>query len=302
MPISIKCKLILYADDSALLVSGTDPKVISNILSNELNSCHNWLVDNKLSLHLGKTESILFGTKRKLALINNFQVHCNNFLIKSVEKVSYLGLTLENTLSGDCIVTNIIKKASSRLKFLYRYKDMLNENSRKILCSALIQCHFDYCCSSWYSSTSKTLKNKLQIMQNKMIRFILNLGYRAHIGILEHEKVNMFPVASRVRQLKLNHVLNIKNKQCPEYLKENLLRLSDTELRQCTRASRLNFFLPRVHNQAVNTFYFSAIKDWNSLPAKIKEITNGDSFRTMIKKHTVSELRNKEICPFIYYS
>ena len=302
MPISVKCKLLLYADDSAILVSGTDPNAISNILSKELNSCQNWLTDNKLSLHLGKTETILFGTKRKLALVNNFQVQCNNFPIKSVEKVNYLGLTLENTLSGNSIVTNIIKKSSSRLKFLYRYKDILNENSRKILCSALIQCHFDYCCSSWYSGTSKTLKNKLQIMQNKTIRFILNLGYRSHIGLIEQERVNMLPVDSRVRQLKLNHVINIKNGQCPEYLKENFFKISDTELRQCTRASRLIFFLPRVHNQAVNTFYFSAIKEWNLLPAKLKEATNIDSFRAMLKKYILTELKNKESCPFIYYN
>ena len=135
-----------------------------------------------------------------------------------------------------------------------------------------------------------------------MIRFILDLGYRSYIGLIEQENVNLFPVASRVTQLKLNHVLNINNGQCPEYLRENFFRISDTELRQCTRASRLNFFLPRVHNQAVNTFYFSAIKDWNSLPAKIKEITNADSFRNLIKKHILTELWNKERCPFLYYS
>ena len=65
MPISIKCKLLLYADDSALLVSGSDPETISQKLSQELKSCHDWLIDNKLSLHVGKTESILFSTKRK---------------------------------------------------------------------------------------------------------------------------------------------------------------------------------------------------------------------------------------------
>ena len=197
MPISIKCKLLLYADDSAILVSGTDPNIISHILSKELDNANKWLIDNKLSLHLGKTESILFGTKKKLASVNNFNIQCNNTSIKTVKNVSYLGLTLDNTLSGDSIVTNIIKKSSSRLKFLYRYKEILNENSRKNLSSALIQCHFDYCCSSWYSTTSKTLQNKLQVMQNKMIRFILNLDNRSHIGILEQEKVNMLPVASR---------------------------------------------------------------------------------------------------------
>ena len=64
MPISVQCKLLLYADDSALLVEGKDPNLIAETLSNELNSCRHWLIDNKLSLHLGKTEAILYGSKK----------------------------------------------------------------------------------------------------------------------------------------------------------------------------------------------------------------------------------------------
>ena len=39
MPISLTCKLLLYADDNALIVSGSDPNVIADLLSNELKSC-----------------------------------------------------------------------------------------------------------------------------------------------------------------------------------------------------------------------------------------------------------------------
>ena len=60
MPISVRCKLLLYAEDSTLIVSGSDPQTIADMLSEELESCKKWLTDNKLSLHLGKTESILF--------------------------------------------------------------------------------------------------------------------------------------------------------------------------------------------------------------------------------------------------
>ena len=65
MAISVKCKLLLYADDSALIVSGSNPQSIVDTLSKELESCRQWLMDNKLLLHLGKTESILFGSTRK---------------------------------------------------------------------------------------------------------------------------------------------------------------------------------------------------------------------------------------------
>ena len=301
MPISVRCKLLLYADDSALLVSGTDPQTIANTLSEELKSCHMWLIDNKLSLHLGKTESILFGTKIMLALVNDFQVYCNDTAINLVKSVTYLGITLDNDISGESVVSNIIKKASSRLKFLYRYKDMLNEKSRKIMCSALIQCHFDYCCSSWYTSLNKNLKNKLQVMQNKMIRFMLNLGYRAHIGTVEYERINMFPVPDRVRQLKLNHVFKINNGVCPEYMKENFSRIGDSELRICTRASRNNFFIPRVNKQGTQTFFFSTIKEWNSLTTKIKESNSEQTFKNILKTHIMNELKNKELNPYIYF-
>ena len=74
------CKLLLYADDSTILFSHKDPNVISEKLGKVLESCSSWLVDNKLSLHLGKTESILFGSKRKLSKVENFQIKCNELL------------------------------------------------------------------------------------------------------------------------------------------------------------------------------------------------------------------------------
>ena len=169
----------MYADDSALRVSDKDPNVAATSLSTKLESCRHWLVDNKLYLHLGKTESILFGTKRRLKLAGTFSVLCNGKPIKSASTVKYLGVSLDQCLSGEPIANSIIKKTGDRLKFLYRQALFLNENSRKIVC------YFDYSCSSWYSALSSKLKNKLQIMQNKMVRFILGKSSRAHIGQTE---------------------------------------------------------------------------------------------------------------------
>ena len=53
-----------------------------------------WLVDNKLSLHLGKTESILFGQKRKLKN-KSLSVACNGTKISPSSTVKYLGAELD---------------------------------------------------------------------------------------------------------------------------------------------------------------------------------------------------------------
>ena len=66
MSASDGCRLALYADDSALIFSHSDPTIIASRLSEELASCRRWLIDNKLSLHVGKTECILLGTQRRL--------------------------------------------------------------------------------------------------------------------------------------------------------------------------------------------------------------------------------------------
>ena len=129
------------------------------------------MIDNKLSLYLGKTEGILFGTKRKFNSVQDFSINCNGMTISTSSSVKYLGVTLDNTLSRDSIASNVIKKANERLKFLYRHSNCLNFKSCKTLTSALKMCHFDYTCSSWYSALSQKYKNQLQIIQNKIVRF-----------------------------------------------------------------------------------------------------------------------------------
>ena len=185
MATAVKCKLLLYADDSALLISGKDVLEIQSLLGGELESVSKWLVDNKLSLHLGKTESILFGSKKKLRKCSKLEVTCNGVKIESKSSVKYLGVDIDQSLSGEVTGGKVIKKVNSRLQFIYRKAQYLNTYCKKLLVSALIQCHLDYSCSSWYSSLTRKTKSRLQVCQNKMIRCILGLDSRAHIGFDE---------------------------------------------------------------------------------------------------------------------
>ena len=168
---------------------------------------------------------------------------------------------------------------------------MLNFSSRKTLCSALIQCHFDYTCSSWYPGINKGLKEKLQVAQNKMIRFILNLGGQAHIGQRELGKAGFLNVPKRVTQLKLGHVFKINNKSCPLYLTHHFRKLNEDEGRIATRAKAHDFHVPGI---CTNTFVYTAIKEWNDLPPSIKDLTVEKSFKTKAKGHLVKMSKKEE--------
>ena len=123
---------------------------------------------------------------------------------------------------------------------------------------SVIQCHFDYCCSSWFSSLSAKWKHKLQVMQNKIIRFILKLEPRSHIGREEFEKLAMLKVEDRIKQLKLNHVYKIYHDEAPEYLISHFRKFSNIH-RYSTRGSSTNLILPKVKGQACNSFFFTGI-------------------------------------------
>ena len=116
--ISRESKLLLYADNSAILYSHKDPKVISEKVGLELEICSKWLIDNKLSLYMGKTVCVLFGSKRKLRKIDKFSIECNGHTIKAQSSVKYLGLNFDDQLTGETIVNSIVKKVNGRLKFL----------------------------------------------------------------------------------------------------------------------------------------------------------------------------------------
>ena len=289
MSISIDqgCKLMLYADDSAILFSHKDPEIISQKLACALESCNNWLIDNKLSLHLGKTESIIFGSKRKVKKVGNFSISSMGQNLAGQDTVKYLGVNIDQTVSGETIAKNIIHKANSRLRFLYRQASCLNQNSRKILVSALIQCHFDYAASAWYSGLSQTLKKRLQTTQNKMARFILNLGPRAHVDQELLSTLKYLNVENRVRFLKLCHVHRIFNHNSAPYLTEHFIKISDFH-RYNTRGSAFNFIVPKIKSSADRTFYFSSIKEWNKLPDKLKCISELDGFKCAIRKYLAS--------------
>ena len=90
---AVNCDLMLYADDS---VSGKDVKQIETLLSHNLESTSERLIDNKLSLHLGKTESILFDPKQKIKNAD-LSVTCKDEKIEHKQIVKYLGLVLDNS-------------------------------------------------------------------------------------------------------------------------------------------------------------------------------------------------------------
>ena len=290
MVTSVNCDLFLYADDSTLLVSGKHPTDIQKSLSNELNSVRGWLEENKLSIHLGKTESILIASKIRLARTDSLQIYCGNVAIESKSKITYLGLTFDSDMSFSSMGNSVIKKVNAKLKFLYRKRDFFGANERKLLCSALVNPHFEYACNAWYRSVNAKVKNKLQTAQNKMIRYLLNYGCRRHIGFNDFKKSNFLDINARVDYMSLNMMFNIFNNVAPSYMCD-IDRITHSHN---TRHSDSACVVPRVKGQGSKSFKFNGCKLWNELPTNVKNAQQKFRFKKECKTLLMTKMKLKE--------
>ncbi len=120
-----------------------------------------------------------------------------------------------------------------------------------------------------------------------MIRFTLELGPRTHITEEHMKKLNIFRIQNRVKQLRLNTAHKIFFNKAPSYLNTNFKRTRNRA--QSTRSSEWNFTVPTIKGAESNTFYFNAIKDWNSLPEQLKACKNIASFKQGVKRHQMQK-------------
>ena len=120
----------------------------------------------------------------------------------------------------ESMALKVINKINCGLRFLCRINRFLSPPLRRLLCNSQVQSHFDYACSAWYSSLR--IKSKLQLLQDKCIRFCLNLNNRVHIRQKELKQTNWLPVNDRFKKIISSIIRSLKfcNNTSPLYVND----------------------------------------------------------------------------------
>jgi hypothetical protein len=84
-----KSQFSMYADDSTIYVAGLNTVEIHTILDNELHLVIRWIEANKLVLNVGKTKSILIGTRYQLSSEPKLNLSINNISVKQVKETNF---------------------------------------------------------------------------------------------------------------------------------------------------------------------------------------------------------------------
>jgi hypothetical protein len=182
-----------------------------------------------------------------------------------------------------CIATKMLVKVNDRIKFLSRKSMLLDKDSMRVLVTTLIQCHFDYASTSWFLGLAKLLKGKLHISQNKLIRVILKVSPRTHLGKSCFQELNWLLVEARVSQIRLGSVYRSIYGSVPRYLTDYFPHVRDAHNRS-TRSDIFNLCLYRFKsNPGKGMFLYTEASEWNVFSLPIKTTSSMGSFKNKVK-------------------
>ena len=141
--------------------------------------------------------------------------------------------------------------------------------------TALIQPHFDYCCSVW-DELGSTLATKLQKVQNR-VRVIARSSYDADAGalltLLQLDNLSYI----RRKKIKAQLMFKILKGNAPSYLK-SLFSVRTLEYDVRNNRSKLHIPKPRTNNLKRSICYSGALL-YNNLSQEIRNLPNLSQFK-----------------------
>ncbi|KAJ8735608.1 hypothetical protein PYW07_007228 [Mythimna separata] len=156
-----------YADDVVACVVGPCQSTVSSILQRSLNTINTWCTENHLSVNPSKTTIVPFTRKRKLDKLVTLTV--KGTVVPLSSDVKYLGVTIDQRLTWNTHINNVIQKAKIALGICCRLagtKWGLNPRIALWLYTAIVRPIITYACVVWWRKTTQvTVISKLDGLQ-----------------------------------------------------------------------------------------------------------------------------------------
>jgi len=282
----------LYADDSQFYVEINANNLSSVKINIELclHEIHQWMSANFLKLNQSKTDLVVFNPSRRpfnVPLSNpSFEILFDDCIIESSPSTTILGIDLSSNIDLKSFIVSKCQSCNFHLRNLKHVKNCLNVKVRTMLVNNLILSKLDYGNAVLAACTVADL-NALQVVMNNAVRFILDVGKRAHIT--PHlKKLHFLPVKQRILYKLCLIAFKVINKTAPLYLNDIFCCYEPTttmSLRQSTETDRDTHLLTYAHsNELSNKCIFKRLtSSWNSLPFTLRTVSDVNTFKKDLK-------------------
>lgn len=202
-PLPDGCFLSLFADDTAILCKGRATITAKNKLQQCLDLLSDYSIKWKIKINASKTNAILFPYKNSYRLLP--PTHCKVTMSGSdidwSNEVVYLGLTLDKKLLFRSHIDKLITKAQLLTKCLYSLVSRRSKTSikNKLLIYKQVFIPMLLYASPVWSHCAPTHKKKLQTLQNKTLKMILNLPFYTSTREV-HNLANIVDIETNIQE------------------------------------------------------------------------------------------------------
>ena len=176
LPLNTNFKVHLSADDTNLIMNGSDAKQLEMDVNNELANVDNWMRKNKISINFSKTEYMLISRKKEKY---QFKIFINDNEISKNDHIKYLGVLLDNKLTWHYHIEKVRTKAIKGIGAIARLTNLVSTSMLHNIYYTMIFSHLIYCNLAW-GSAAKTVVTPLHILQKKAARLTTKQNYKAH--------------------------------------------------------------------------------------------------------------------------
>jgi hypothetical protein len=124
-------KLVLYADDTSVIITNPSPTKFANKLNKVLADVNEWFKNNSLSLNFNKTTYLQFLTMNSQKLDPNITL-MNNQITNSTN-TKFLSLAIEEMLSWNHHINKILSRLSSPCCAIIVITPLMSEDTLKMI-------------------------------------------------------------------------------------------------------------------------------------------------------------------------
>jgi hypothetical protein len=293
-------RIVLFAEDSNLVIRGEDPTTLSNIMTAELANFSDWLSANRLLLNSDKTKLIVFRSRKCRKDLEAPADILNGVELQQTTNESFLGVLLDESMKWYDHTCKVANNLSRKLGMMTKIKNFVSKATLKMVYNCFVRPLLIYGIQLWGATFKKRL-TRIQKVQEKAIRLLTGATKMDHsepclksLGIFKLDDLYKLHTACLV--------YDCLNGDAPTQI-QGLFSYIANGSSTSTR-SQVNKPLDIKATKLTNkpgpvlgsSFISKGPEIWNNLPESFQSSTNKETLKSKLKVYYLDQYLNKLPC------
>ena len=275
----------IFADDTTVFFKCETKNDIISKGTQIMTQLNEWFKANRLTLNSEKSNFIVFRSRKNKTKNLPEQIPFDKTCINRSESAKYLGVILDEHLTWNQQITEVCNKLKRYFKLFYCIRNLINKDQVKIIYYAFIYSRIKYGISI-FGFTCNIRLERMQVLQNKLLKVLLSKSYRYPTNLL-HNELGILKVKDIAKLDALTFIHNYFNNKLPLIFNNYFTLVSEIHNRNTRRSDREIYIKTYMTHTGITMMKSIGAKIWNETDDSTKHIKNVKTFRKTIVKNTL---------------